>query len=44
MYYYLIIMKTKKEFRSLKMELMESLNGSNNEYFGLSLETFVKNH
>ena len=41
MYYYLIIMKTEKEFRSLKMKLMESLNSSNNEYFGLSLETLV---
>lgn len=36
-------MKTQKELRSLKIELMKSVNGSNNEYFGLSLETLVDN-
>ena len=28
---------------SLKLELMKSLNGSNSEYFGLSLETLIDN-
>ena len=36
-------MKTQKELRSLKIELMKSVNGSNTEYFGLSLETLVEN-
>ena len=36
-------MKTQKELRSLKIELMKSVNGSNSEYFGLSLETLVQN-
>ncbi len=36
-------MKNQKELRSLKIELMKSLNGSNGEYFGLSLETLVDN-
>mgnify|MGYP000291655079 FL=1 len=36
-------MKTQKELRSLKMELMKSMHGSNSEYFGLSLETLVDN-
>ena len=36
-------MKNQKELRSLKIELMKSLNGSNSEYFGLSLETLVDN-
>jgi hypothetical protein len=36
-------MKTQKELRSLKIELMKSVNGSNSEYFGLSLETLVEN-
>jgi hypothetical protein len=36
-------MKTQKELRSLKIELMKSVNGSNSEYFGLSLETLVGN-
>ena len=36
-------MKTQKELRSLKIELMKSVNGSNREYFGLSLETLVEN-
>ena len=37
------IMKNQKEMRSLKIELMKSLTGSNNGYFGLSLETLVDN-
>ena len=36
-------MKTQKELRSLKIELMRSVTGSNSEYFGLSLETLVDN-
>ena len=36
-------MKTQKELRSLKINLMNSLNGSNSEYFGLSLETLIDN-
>ena len=44
MVYYLIIMRTKKEFRTLKIELLESLSSANNEYFGLSLETLVVDH
>ena len=36
-------MKNNKELRSLKIELMKSLDGSNNGYFGLSLETLVDN-
>ena len=36
-------MKTQKELRSLKIELMKSVNGSNSEYFGLYLETLVEN-
>ena len=42
-YCYDTIMKTQKELRSLKIELMKSVNGSNSEYFGLSLETLVDN-
>jgi len=34
-------MKSQKELRSLKIELIKSMNGSNNPYFGLSLETLV---
>ena len=34
-------MKTEKDFRSLKMELVNSIDGSNEDYFGLSLETLV---
>ena len=41
---YLIIMRTKKEFRTLKIELLESLSSPNDEYFGLSLETLVTDH
>ena len=37
------MMKTQKELRSLKINLMKSLNGSNSEYFGLSLETLIDN-
>ncbi|ARS64393.1 hypothetical protein NMSP_0773 [Candidatus Nitrosomarinus catalina] len=36
-------MKNNKELRSLKIELMKSLDGSNNGYFGLSLETLIDN-
>ena len=32
---YLIIMRTKKEFRTLKIELLESLSSVNDEYLGL---------
>ena len=42
-YCYCVIMKTQKELRSLKINLMKSLNGSNSEYFGLSLETLIDN-
>ena len=42
-YCYYLIMKTQKELRTLKINLMKSLNGSNNEYFGLSLETLIDN-
>jgi len=34
-------MKTEKDFRSLKMELINSVDDSNDSYFGLSLETLV---
>ena len=37
-------MRTEKEFRTLKIELMKSLHSTNNEYFGLSLETLVVDH
>ena len=40
---YLIIMRTEKEFRILKIELAKSFS-ANNEYFGLSLETLVTDH
>ena len=36
-------MRTKKEFRTLKIELVKSLSNANDEYFGLSLETLVTN-
>jgi hypothetical protein len=36
-------MKSQKEFRSLKIELMKSMDGSNSEYFGLSLENLIEN-
>jgi len=36
-------MKSQKELRSLKIELMKSMNSSNSEYFGLSLETLIDN-
>ncbi|MCH1608074.1 MAG: hypothetical protein L7R49_04335, partial [Nitrosopumilus sp.] len=42
-YVCLTIMKSQKEFRSLKIELMKSMNGSNSEYFGLSLENLIEN-
>ena len=42
-YCYYLIMKTQKELRSLKINLMKSLDGSNSEYFGLSLETLIDN-
>ena len=41
---YLIIVRTEKEFRILKIELAKSLSSANNEYFGLSLETLVTDH
>ena len=37
-------MRTEKEFRTLKMELVKSLSSTNNAYFGLSLETLVADH
>jgi len=40
-YCYNLIMKNQKELRSLKIELMKSMNGSDNGYFGLSLETLI---
>jgi len=36
-------MKSEKDFRSLKMELINSVGDSNDGYFGLSLETLVTN-
>jgi len=36
-------MKSEKDFRSLKMELIKSVDDSNDGYFGLSLETLVTN-
>jgi len=36
-------MKSQKELRSQKIELIKSMNGSNGEYFGLSLETLIDN-
>lgn len=42
-YHYISNMKNQKEMRSLKIELMKSLTGSNSGYFGLSLETLVDN-
>ena len=41
---YPIIMRTKKEFRTLKIELVRSLSSANDEYFGLSLETLVADY
>ena len=37
-------MKSQKEFRSLKLELIKSMNGPDSEYFGLSLENLTYNH
>jgi len=39
-----IIMKTEKEIKALKIDLMESLKTANNPYFGLSLENLVLNN
>ena len=36
-------MKNPKEFRSLKLELLKSMDSSNSEYFGLSLENLIEN-
>ena len=36
-------MKSEKDLRSLKMELINSIDNSNDGYFGLSLETLVTN-
>ena len=38
-----MIMKSQKEIRSLKIELMKSMDGTNSEYFGLSLENLLEN-
>ena len=38
-----MIMKSQKEIRSLKIELMKSMDGANSEYFGLSLEDLIEN-
>ena len=37
-------MKTEKEIKALKIDLMESLKTTNNPYFGLSLENLVLNN
>ena len=36
-------MKSEKDFRSLKIQLIKSIGDSNDGYFGLSLETLVRN-
>ena len=36
-------MKSEKDFRSLKIKLINSVDDSNGGYFGLSLETLVIN-
>lgn len=35
------IMKTNKEIKLLKMELMNALKSSDNAYYGLSLESLI---
>jgi hypothetical protein len=37
-------MKNQKKFRSLKLELIKSMDGPDNEYFGLSLENLIENN
>lgn len=37
-------MKTNKEIKLLKMELMNTLKSSDNTYYGLSLESLILNH
>ncbi|QLH02804.1 hypothetical protein C5F47_04175 [Nitrosopumilus cobalaminigenes] len=37
-------MKTEKEIKLLKMELMESLKPVDNSYYGLSLENLIVNN
>ena len=41
--YFYLIMKSEKDFRSLKIKLINSVDDSNGGYFGLSLETLVIN-
>ena len=37
-------MKTEKQIKSFKMELMEIISSSDNTYYGLSLENLVLNN
>ncbi len=37
-------MKTDKEIKALKIQLLGTLKTTNNPYFGLSLETLVVNN
>jgi hypothetical protein len=39
-----LIVKSQKKFRSLKLELIKSMDGPDNEYFGLSLENLIENN
>jgi hypothetical protein len=36
-------MKTEKEIKSLKMELIKTFNSADDAYYGLSLENLVQN-
>ena len=44
MVYHSIIMKTQKQIRALKMELVNSVFVDEKPYFGLSLENLVSNN
>ena len=37
-------MKTEKQIKELKMELMETLKAVDNAYYGLSLENLIVNN
>ena len=37
-------MKTEKQIKALKMELMETLKPADNAYYGLSLENLIANN
>jgi hypothetical protein len=37
-------MKTEKEIKSLKMELMKTFNSTDSAYYGLSLENLILNN